>query len=395
MTDVSPPTPDELARAIALEAAYEASKPRTPEEVAAVTERIGADWAAEYPDPKNRPPLLDFIRGVVDSRSVTRADRGDVRAFWSWRSQPEGAARDVSHRFLAQACGESRGYQVLEETEAGQKLDSYYLWEPGVQDALVEDYGVPRADMKDFPPEIWKAASLKYAKESTGPAVAFAADIGAGSVLGGIEMPELLVHKNVGKEGVRFPLPLPRHEHLPAAIDELISDEALRCQVRMEDFDAKKTTPAQFAAKLAALDVPEHLKEAHAAAVARLNAAETYPELAAPPAELAEPEVDGPGPTEPAPQQVGADQPGLQEPATAQPDLPDPKAPETEQPAPEAPAPPQPERKVLVHGHSFVVGADLPQVPTRPTRPVQAVAGMHGWTPPAVETAPKSQGIEQ
>ncbi|MEV7541333.1 hypothetical protein [Streptomyces sp. NPDC089915] len=342
MTDARHPTPDELARAIALEAAYEASKPRTPDRVEEVTSRIWGDWAAAYPEAEGRPSLLSFIREVANTQAVTIEDRGETRAFWSWRSQPEGAPQDVGHRFVAQACGESRGYQVLEDTEAGRTLDSYHLWQPEVQKALAQDLGLPEKELQDLAPEVWRAASFRYAQESQGPVVAFAADLGAGSVLGEIEMPQLLDHPNVGKEGVRFPLPLPRHEHLPAEIDELMADEAVRCQVRMEDYDAKDTTPAQFAARLAAIDAPERQRTALEAAVGTLSAAQGYEELTALPAEREQPE------------------------------------------------PPKP-----ALGHSFIHGATIPRTMTVPPRPAPALASTHGVINPVVEAAPKPQGIEQ
>ncbi|MFF4495459.1 hypothetical protein [Streptomyces sp. NPDC001546] len=342
MTEATHPTPDELARAIALETAYEASKPRTPDRVEEVTSRIWGDWAAAYPDAGARPPLLDFIREVAGTRSVTIEGRGDTRAFWSYRSQPEGAPRDVGHRFLAQACGESRGYQVLEDTEAGRTLDSYHLWQPEVQKALAQDLGLPEQELQSLAPEVWKAASFRYAQAARGPVVAFAADIGARSVLGEIEMPQLLDHPNVGKEGVRFPLPLPRHEHLPAEVDELMSDEAVRCQLRMEDYDAKSTTPATFAAKLAAIDAPERQRTALAAAVTSLRAAGSYTDLAGPAA--------------------GHQQPG-------------------------------PKKPVL--GQSFIHGAAIPTTLTVPPRPATAVASTHGVINPGVEAAPESAGIGQ
>ncbi|GAA0280403.1 hypothetical protein GCM10010302_17720 [Streptomyces polychromogenes] len=362
MTDASYPTRDELARAIALEAAYEASKPRTPDQVEAVTARIWGDWVAAYPEAENRPPLISFIREVADTRSVTIEGRGDTRAFWSFRSQPEGAPRDVGHRFLAQACGESRGYQVLEDTEAGRTLDSYHLWQPEVQRALAEDLGLPVQDVRDLAPEVWKAASFRYAVESQGPVVAFAAEIGAGSVLGETEMPQLLGHRNVGKEGVRFPLPFPRHQHLPVEIDELMSDEAVRCQMRMEDYDAKDTTPEQFAAKLAAVDVPERLKEQHGAAVTRLGAAKGYEELTA--------------------RTAGNEQTGPQAPEVAASEL-------------DEPAPPKPEPAAPRLGQSFIHGAAIPRTVAVPPRPAAAVASTHGVINPVLEASSKSPGVER
>ncbi|MFD3805914.1 hypothetical protein ACFWSF_11320 [Streptomyces sp. NPDC058611] len=282
MTDSTPPTPDEISRAISLQDADRAGKPRTPAEAAAVTSRIYADWRTAHAQGRATPDIASFVRDIAANQSVTHEDRGTTRAFWSWKSQPEGAPQVVDHRFLAQACGESRSYQVLEDTPAGRQLDAYQLWEPLVKEALVNDFALDEADVDALAPEVWATISGRYAEAAEGPAVAFCADIGAGSILGKDELPRLLAHEKVGKDNVGFPLPAPRHEHLPAEIDELIANDSLRCQVRMEDFDARNTSPKDFAAKLGALDVPEGLQEAHTAALARLSSATDYDELAAP-----------------------------------------------------------------------------------------------------------------
>ncbi|MEV7519478.1 hypothetical protein [Streptomyces sp. NPDC091371] len=282
MTDAAPPTLEEITRAIALQEADRAGKPRTPAEAEAVTARIYADWRTAYAEGRATPDLASFIRYVAANQSVTNEDRGITRAFWSWKSQPEGAPQVVDHRFLAQACGESRSYQVLEDSPAGRQLDSYQLWEPSVKEALVNDFALDAADVDALAPEVWATISGRYAEAAEGPVVAFCADIGAGSILGKDELPRLLAHEKVGKENVGFPLPAPRHEHLPPEVDALIADDSLRCQVRMEDYDAQNTTPKAFAAKLGALDVPENLREAHTSVLSRLSSANSYDELNAP-----------------------------------------------------------------------------------------------------------------
>ncbi|MCY0961753.1 hypothetical protein [Streptomyces sp. H27-H5] len=282
MRDSTPPTPDEISRAISLQEADRAGRPRTEAEAEAVTARIYADWRAAHAEGRVTPDIASFIRDVAAHRSVTNEDRGATRAFWSWKSRPEGAPRVVDHRFLAQACGESRAYQVLEDSPAGRQLDAYRLWEPLVKESLVNDFALDAAEVDGLAPEVWATISGRYAEAAEGPVVAFCADIGAHSILGKDELPRLLAHETVGKENVGFPLPAPRHEHLPPEVDALMANESLRCQVRMEDYDVQTTVPKDFAAKLGALDVPENLREAHASALSRLSSAHTYDELAAP-----------------------------------------------------------------------------------------------------------------
>uniref|UniRef100_A0AAU2JTD8 Uncharacterized protein n=1 Tax=Streptomyces sp. NBC_00049 TaxID=2903617 RepID=A0AAU2JTD8_9ACTN len=354
MTDSTPPSVDEIIRALALQEADRAGKPRSAADAEAVTARIYADWRTAHAEGRATPDLASFIRDVAANQSVTNKDRGVTRAFWSWKSQPEGAPQVVDHRFLAQACGERRSYQVLEDSPAGRQLDSYQLWEPSVKEALVNDFALDAADVEALAPEVWATISGRYAEAAEGPVVAFCADIGAGSILGKDELPRLLAHDKVGKENVGFPLPAPRHEHLPAEVDSLIADSSLRCQVRMEDYDVQNTSPKDFAAKLGALDVPEKLREAHTSALSRLSSANSYDELKAPPT-----------PPQPAP-------------APKQHTLP-------------APAPKQ-------HTVPARAGAFLPGVTIRPTAapPTPRGPSTHGVSNPvAVQMAPKSVGVER
>ncbi|WP_411084035.1 hypothetical protein [Streptomyces sp. cmx-18-6] len=188
----------------------------------------------------------------------------------------------MQHRFLARACGESRNLQVLEDTPAGGQMDSYHLADENVVDVLARDYRVKRDDLEKAVPEVWATLSERYAEAAEGPVIAFAADITEDSVLGKDELRVLLAHPEVGKEGVKFPVPMPRHEHLPPEIDEFIAEDAVRCQVRMGDFDVRNS-PRDFAAKLGAIDVPEGRQAAHAQVLSRLSAASTYDEPNAPP----------------------------------------------------------------------------------------------------------------
>ncbi|WP_137993578.1 hypothetical protein [Streptomyces vilmorinianum] len=277
----APPTQAEIENALRLQEEFDRGKPGTPAEAMAVASRIYADWqAARENNPPDRqvPDLLSYVRDLADNGSVTNPDRGMIRAFWSYRSQPEGAPRAVRHQFLAQACGQTRGYQVLEETPAGGRLDSYHLSNPLVQAALAKDYEVDVQDVAKVNSYAWKTVSDRYALAAEGPVVIFATDITEGSILGANEMPIVLAHEKVGKDAVSFPLEMPRHEHLPPEIDALIANPPLRAQVRMEDHDPDKS-PKDFAAKLAALDIPENQREAHEAALWRLSTANTYDEL--------------------------------------------------------------------------------------------------------------------
>ncbi|GGV05437.1 hypothetical protein GCM10010260_48280 [Streptomyces filipinensis] len=274
----SPPTREEITEAVARQHAYRQAEPQSQEAGESVAQRIYTDWREAHAQGRDVPDLVSFVRDVAGTGSVTREDRGEVRAFWSYMSQPEGASEPIGHRYLAQACGSSRGFQVLEDTPAGSRLDSYQLWNEHVKDALVRDYGLDEEAVNALAPEVWSTVSQRYAEAAQGPVVAFATDIAAFSVLGKDELPRLLAHEQVGKDNIRFPLPAPRHEHLPPEIDALIADDAMRAQVLMEDFDPEKS-PKEFAAKLGGVDVPERLRDDHQAALRRLQLADSYEEL--------------------------------------------------------------------------------------------------------------------
>ncbi|MFF8262066.1 hypothetical protein [Streptomyces virginiae] len=287
MTKALPPTREELKAAVERQSEHEANLPRTGRQISEVRDRILRDWREANGTGQAYPDVQSFIRSVAANASVTNEDRGDVRAFWSYKSQPEGSTEEVGHQYVAQACGESRGYQVLEDSPAGRRLDSYHLWQPEVRQMLTRDFDVPSQEAVDLAPEVWSTVSRRYAEAAEGPVVVFAADIGEKSVLGKDELPQLLAHERVGKDGVEFALPSPRHEHLPPEVDELIADDFVRCQVRMEDFDPKKTTPKEFAKKLAAVSVPENRRAEHQAALSQLMSADSYPELKERPAAAA------------------------------------------------------------------------------------------------------------
>ncbi|MFH8892740.1 MULTISPECIES: hypothetical protein [unclassified Streptomyces] len=286
----APATREEIARAIALEEQHKRSQPANEAAGRGLAERFYRDCLLAQPNAVE-PDLLGFIEHISQERSVTNEDRGPDRTFWAYQSQPEGADRDILHRFLARACGESRGLQVLEDTPAGNQLNAYHLGNPHVMDALAEHYGVDSDELGNAHGQAWNTLSDRYARETEGLAVTFAADITEGSVLGKIEIARLLKNSKVGKEGIKFAtlLPLEGHEHLPPDVHGFMSNDAVRCQLRKGDDDPQKS-PEEFAKKLAAIDVPEDQKEAHRGIVARLSAAQDYQDLMPPP----EPKQQGP-----------------------------------------------------------------------------------------------------
>ncbi|MGW4503067.1 hypothetical protein ACWENO_00340 [Streptomyces sp. NPDC004436] len=309
MNHGAPPTPQEIARAFELWDAFLDSVPDGPRAGRAVAEQIYRDHAAAQAakaaqaateasaaaetEPAGQAEqsaaaaepaelstgLLDFIRDSTEKGSVTNPDRGPVRAFWSHESQPEGADRMVPHRFLARACGESRGLQVLEDTPAGHRLNSYHLDNPYVVEALARHFAFDPGELSKTTGQAWDTLSRHYAKAAETDVVVFVPDVSAEhSVLGRDEMPLLLQNENVGKDRVHFPVPLPQHAHLPADIDAFMANPPVRSQLVMEDYDPD-TSPRDFAGKLEAIDVPEDQKEARAAIVERLSQAAAYPDL--------------------------------------------------------------------------------------------------------------------
>ncbi|MFI8359776.1 hypothetical protein ACIGD1_06375 [Streptomyces sp. NPDC085612] len=361
MTEFPRPTQAEIDRAMELEEAYYEHRPLAPDKVAQAVERLYRDWQAAggkdmFPD------VLAYSTHVALTESPTAADRGEVRALWSWRSQPEGAPREVGHRFLAQACGESRGYQVLEDSPVGRKLESYELWDRNVQQALVRRFNLPEQAVQDAPAGIWEAASGQYAKAAEGQVAVFAAEIGAGSILGETEMPRVVGPEGVGKDAVGFPIEFPRQAHLPAEMHDLMADPAVRCDLRMEDYAVKGTTPLLFAARLAAIEVPEHQREARAAAVARLSSAAGYAELAEEGTAREEPDT---AVEEPEAGRTVAEPNGAQ----------------------------RPEASVPTPANGFLPGVSIPRAIKVPA-PRAVSPSTHGVINPVIEAAPKSAGME-
>ncbi|MFD8148277.1 hypothetical protein [Streptomyces sp. NPDC059708] len=250
--------------------------PKDQEAGAEVAERIYGDFLASHPD--GGPTLPDFIAGIGRGGSVTNDARGPHRAFWSYESVLDGADTPVPNRFLARACGESRGLQVLEDTPAGHQLNSYALDNRYVREGLVEHFDFDPVELATVHGQAWDSLSDRFAEATEGLAIPFAADVTRDSVLGKTEMPSLLKKANVGKEGVKFATPLPPHEHLPKEIHELISADPVRCQLFKDDYAFTKS-PQSFAGALAAIDVPESHKAAHQQAVDRLAGAKSYGEL--------------------------------------------------------------------------------------------------------------------
>lgn len=373
------PTLEEIELAKQLQAEHLAGQPGSPAEARKVIRRIYADWHARKGLEETTPTpesLLAYVVAVAKDAGVTNEDRGDVRALWTWRSQPEGADREIPHRYLAQACGRTRGYQVLEDSPAGQQLDGYWLGDDQVRNTLVRSYGMKPEDVKASGDKVWKDVSARYIKEAKGNVPVFAAEIGEGSVLGGTELPLVLANEHVGKDGLQFPIEFPHQAHLPAEMHALLADPAVRTVLRREHYDQKKTTPQEFAAKLAGYDLPEHLQLAQKAAVAQLNAAQSYAAFTGAAADVAGPEL-----TEREVQPPGS-HPKFQDPELAE-------------PGPDQTASARPEPKVPVHGASFLHGASLPRTLTVPSRPAPAVASTHGVMNPAVEAAPKTPELDQ
>lgn len=371
------PTLEEIELAKQLQAEHMAGQPGSAAEARKVISRIYADWHARKGLEESTPTpetLLKYIEAVAKDADVTNEDRGDVRALWSWRSQPEGADREIPHRYLAQACGRTRGYQVLEDSPAGQQLDGYWLGDEQVRNTLVRSYGMKLDDVKATYGQAWHGVSARYIEEAKGNVPVFAAEIGAESVLGKTELPLVIANEHVGKDGLQFPIEFPHPAHLPADMRDLLADPAVRVVLRREHYDAKKTTPQEFAASLAGFDLPEHLQQAQKAAVAQLNTALSYTALTGAAGDVAGPERTEPEVRQPESHLTFQD-------------------PELAEPGPDRPAPAQPEPKVPVHGASFLHGANLPRTLTVPPRPVPAVASTHGVTNPAVEAAPKNPEI--
>ncbi|MFE7948680.1 hypothetical protein [Streptomyces sp. NPDC057426] len=276
----APPSQEEIDTAFRLREEYTKATPSTESEAGVLAGRIYGDWQAAHAEGRSTATdLLSFIR-EVGKGSVTAEDRGTTRAFWAYESQPEGAHEPIEHRFLARALGASRGMQVLQDTDAGRQMDSYRLENKLMQRTLEKDYGLDGEELENVVNQTWVTLSERFAMAAEGPVVALVGEIAERTVLGKDELPVLLARPKVGKEGVKFPVPLPERDHLPPEIHAFVAHAPHRAQIRMEDYDPNKK-PKDFAAKLAGIEVPDNQREAHEAAMWRLSTANTYDELKA------------------------------------------------------------------------------------------------------------------
>ncbi|MGW0754870.1 hypothetical protein, partial [Streptomyces sp. NPDC002587] len=166
-----------------MQQAHAEAEPAREQDGTKVAGRIYQDYLATLEPNEGGPGLLRYIEDLVKNTSVTNEDRGPHRAFWSYESRLEGADRPVPNRFLARACGESRGLQVLEDTPAGHQLNSYSLGNRYVVRALAEHFAFDEAELDATHGAAWDTLSERFAEATEGLAVPFAADITEGSVL--------------------------------------------------------------------------------------------------------------------------------------------------------------------------------------------------------------------
>ncbi|WP_344107771.1 hypothetical protein [Nocardiopsis rhodophaea] len=183
---------------------------------------------------------------------------------------------------------------MLEETDAGKKLDAYRLYENNVLRTLERDYDVKRTDVMGARDDAWSALSDSYAKAARGEVQVFAADVAAKSVLGKDELPALRANPHVGVEQIRFAVDMPRHDYLPEDVDEFLSNDAVRAQVPMEyylkdgpDPDMRNdlrisptaSPPHVLADRCEKIAVPAHLETQRQGIVGRLRSASSFADV--------------------------------------------------------------------------------------------------------------------
>lgn len=287
------PTPGEWARARRLQTEYDSLTEAEAEEIA---HRLAGDcYSQNYVTPDGRPDVGRYTRDLARNSPVEPSPDGKPFAFWSYESAESPGTDVVGHRHLAQACAEARGYQVLETTPTGQKLDSYRLFEPSVIRELKRHYDLEESEIKGARKEAWKNLSRSYTQAARGEAYAFAPDVSRDSVLGRDELPELKDNPDVGTDRVRFVLPLPEHAHLPPSVQAFMEHDEVRAQVLMETYVSPSGPPLDMlkdeglapdtppphalADKLGKIDLPPALHDERDRAISLLRSADSYADL--------------------------------------------------------------------------------------------------------------------
>ncbi|MFE1102021.1 hypothetical protein ACFW4K_16015 [Nocardiopsis alba] len=275
-----------------------------------IASRLGSDCLDQgWVLPDGRPDIHGYVTDLARNNPVPPGADGQTFAFWSFKSAPDPSSAPVGHRFVAQACSESRDYAVLETTDTGKKLDSYRLFEPPVIEAIEKQYDIKEKEVKEARKEAWSALSTSYTQAARGEARVFAPDVAHDSVLGRDEIPQLLVNKNVGLENIHFEMDLPKHDHLPDQVQSFLENDMVRAQVTMDHYAengpssdvlvgqglAPDTAPPHaLAHKLEGIRVSPDLQDDRDRAVGLLRSGNSYRDLKDPGA-VAVVTVDGSG----------------------------------------------------------------------------------------------------
>ncbi|MER5586415.1 hypothetical protein ABT090_32890 [Streptomyces asoensis] len=230
---------ERLALQIAGEEAERARVANTLEGAQEIADRLEAESAAagftsvkEYIEDLTRRP-----EGVTPAEGTHPAS-----AFWSHGTEHPQAPLNwnnehfLENRYIAEAWARTQNNRVegsaqtLETTSAGRRLNSMYLFQDQVREALggeTDGYSYTWAR------ECWGNISQTYAEAADGPVVVFAETAHTRSILYRDELPTLHANQHVGLENINFAYSAPQGWSSEARAE--LGTNEVRAQVQVDD----------------------------------------------------------------------------------------------------------------------------------------------------------------
>ncbi|MDX3249216.1 hypothetical protein [Streptomyces sp. ME18-1-4] len=227
-----------LAVRLANEEAARAAYARSEKGRQAIARRLRTEAAAKG------MPVKEYIEALTkDPQGVTPPEgTAPTSAFWSFGIDHPDAPTNrwdqnfLDNRYIAEAWATVQNEQqqgsarTLETTEAGRQLNSMYLWEPEVLEALG---GAEKGFTEDWTRNCWGTISETYATTAKGPVAVFAQYADTRSILYNRELPTLHTNTDVGLDNIHFAYEAP--QPWPKETRAEVGTDAARAQLQYND----------------------------------------------------------------------------------------------------------------------------------------------------------------
>ncbi|MFI5796786.1 hypothetical protein [Streptomyces sp. NPDC051677] len=227
-----------LAVRLANEEAARAAYARSEKGRQAIARRLRTEAAAKG------MPVKEYIEALTkDPQGVTPPEgTAPTSAFWSFGIDHPDAPTNrwdqnfLDNRYIAEAWATVQNEQqqgsarTLETTEAGRRLNSMYLWEPEVLEALG---GAEKGFTEDWTRNCWGTISETYATTAKGPVAVFAQYADTRSILYNRELPTLHTNTDVGLDNIHFAYEAP--QPWPKETRAEVGTDAARAQLQYND----------------------------------------------------------------------------------------------------------------------------------------------------------------